>query len=139
MVEDPPATEEAQEDGVSIPGWGRSPGGGHGKPPQYSCLENPRDRGAWWAAVHGVAKSRIRLSMRTRAHIRAQENFPGNASFSFLEVTRLEAAPVLRHPVVQGWRREGGEEGVQFKLMVKVGHTKKVIFDFLFVLSFIEI
>ena len=40
-----------------IPGSGRSPGGGHG-PLQYSCLENPMDRGAWWATVHGVAKSR---------------------------------------------------------------------------------
>ena len=45
-----------------IPGLGRSPGGGNVNPPQYSCLENPMDRGAWWAAVHGVAKSRMRLS-----------------------------------------------------------------------------
>ena len=42
----------------SIPGSGRSPGGGHGNPLQYSCLENPMDRGAWWATVHGVANSR---------------------------------------------------------------------------------
>ena len=41
----------------SIPGWGRSPGGRHGSPLQGSCLENPMDRGAWWAAVHGVTKS----------------------------------------------------------------------------------
>ena len=41
----------------SIPGSGRSPGGGNGSPLQYSCLGNPMDRGAWWAAVHGVAKS----------------------------------------------------------------------------------
>ena len=40
----------------SIPGSGRPPGGGHGNPLQYSCLRNPRDRGAWQAAVHGVAK-----------------------------------------------------------------------------------
>ena len=39
----------------SIPGSGRSPGEGNGKPLQYSCLENPMDRGAWWATVHGVA------------------------------------------------------------------------------------
>ena len=39
-----------------IPGLGRSPGGGHGNPLQYSCLENPMDRGAWQAAVHGVTK-----------------------------------------------------------------------------------
>ena len=41
----------------SIPGSGRSPGEGHGNPLQYSCLENPMDRGAWWAVVHGVTKS----------------------------------------------------------------------------------
>ena len=40
-----------------IPGLERSPGGGHGNPLQYSCLESPIDRGAWWATVHGVAKS----------------------------------------------------------------------------------
>ena len=41
----------------SIPGSGRSPGGGHGNPLEYSCLENPMDRGVWWATGHGVAKS----------------------------------------------------------------------------------
>ena len=46
----------------SIPGLERSPGEGNGNPPQYSCLENPMDREAWWATVHGVAKSRTRLS-----------------------------------------------------------------------------
>ena len=40
----------------SIPGWGRSPGEGNGNPLQYSCLENPVDGGAWYTAVHGVAK-----------------------------------------------------------------------------------
>ena len=50
----------------SIPGLARSPGGGHGNPLQYSCLENPMDRGAWWATVHGVAQSQTRLS--DRAH-----------------------------------------------------------------------
>jgi len=43
----------------SIPGSGRSPGGGHGNPLQFSCLENPMDRGAWQATVHGVAKSQM--------------------------------------------------------------------------------
>ena len=46
----------------SIPELGRSPGEGKGYPPQYSCLENPIDRGAWQATVHGVAKSQTRLS-----------------------------------------------------------------------------
>ena len=45
-----------------IPGSGRSPGEGNGNPVQYSCLENPMDGGAWWAAVNGVAKSQTRLS-----------------------------------------------------------------------------
>ena len=44
-----------------IPGWGRSPGGGNGYPLQYSYLGNPTDRGAWWATVHGVAKSQTWL------------------------------------------------------------------------------
>ena len=45
-----------------IPGSGRSPGEGNGNPLQDSCLENPMDGGAWWATVHGVAKSQTRLS-----------------------------------------------------------------------------
>ena len=45
----------------SISGLGRSPGGGHGNPLQCSCLENSKDRGAWQATVHGVAKNRTRL------------------------------------------------------------------------------
>ena len=45
----------------SIPGSGRSPGEGNGNPLQYSCLENSVDRGAWWAAVYGVAQSQTRL------------------------------------------------------------------------------
>ena len=45
-----------------FPALGRSPGGGHGNPFQYSCLENPMDRGTWWATVHGVAKSWTKLS-----------------------------------------------------------------------------
>ena len=47
--------------GIPIPGSGRSPGGGHGNPRQCSCLENPMDRGAWQATVHGVTKSQTWL------------------------------------------------------------------------------
>ena len=46
------------KDAGSISGSGKSPEGGHGNPLQYSCLENPMDRGAWWATVHRVTKSR---------------------------------------------------------------------------------
>ena len=51
------ACNACQGDLGSIPGLGRSPGGGHGLPLQCSCLENPVDRGAWGAVVHGVTKS----------------------------------------------------------------------------------
>ena len=56
-------------DAGSIPGSGRSPGGGNGNLIQYSCLENSMDRGAWWATVHRVEKSRTRL--RDKAQVRA--------------------------------------------------------------------
>ena len=52
-----PASAGDAGDSGQIPGSGRSPGGGNGNPLQYSCLENPMDRGAWWAAVRRVAKS----------------------------------------------------------------------------------
>ena len=57
MVKTLPASTGDVKDGNLIPGSGRSPGGGHGHPLHYSCLENPMDRGASWAAVHGVAES----------------------------------------------------------------------------------
>ena len=60
----------------SIPGSGRSSGKGNGSPLQYSYLENPMDRGAWQATVHGVAKSRIRLSDFTSL-IHMVRCFPG--------------------------------------------------------------
>ena len=53
---------QCRRDMGSIPGLGRSPGEGPGNPLQYSCLENPTDRGAWRAAIHGVTKSQTRLS-----------------------------------------------------------------------------
>ena len=56
-------------DSGSIPGSGRSPEEGNGSPLQYSCLENPMDGGGWWATVHGVTKSRSRLSDFTFHHI----------------------------------------------------------------------
>ena len=54
VIKSPPAHAG---DAVLIPGLGRSPGEGNGNPLQYSCLENPMDRGAWWATVHGITKS----------------------------------------------------------------------------------
>ena len=59
VVMNPPANVG---DASLIPGPGRSPGGGHDNPLQYSCLENPKDRAAWWAMSMGVTKSQTRLS-----------------------------------------------------------------------------
>ena len=56
-VKNLPADAGDIRDPGSVPESGKSPGGGHGNPLQYSCLENPMDRGAWWAVVHGVTKS----------------------------------------------------------------------------------
>ena len=57
VVKNLPANAGDIRDVGSIPGSGRSPEGGHGSPLQYSCLENPMDRGAFWAIVHSVAQS----------------------------------------------------------------------------------
>ena len=59
MVKNPPANSGDKRDMGLIPGLGRSPGEGHGNPLLYSGLENPMDRGAWCATVHGVAKGPI--------------------------------------------------------------------------------
>ena len=61
VVKNPPTNARDIRDEGSIPGLGRSPGEGNGNPLQYSCLENPMDREAWWATVHGVAKSQTQL------------------------------------------------------------------------------
>ena len=61
VVKNPPANAGDIRDMGSIPGSGTSPGEGNGNPLQYSCPENPMDRGAWRATVHGVAKSQARL------------------------------------------------------------------------------
>ena len=62
LGKNPPAKVGDVGDAGLIPGSGRSPGSGHGNPLQYSCLENPMDRGVWRAAVHGVPKSCTRLN-----------------------------------------------------------------------------
>ena len=61
MVKDLPANAGDVRDTGSIPGLGKSPGGGHGNPLQFSCLGNPMDKGAWQATAHRVAKSQTQL------------------------------------------------------------------------------
>ena len=62
MVKNPPANAGDIRAAGLIPGLGRSPGEGNSNPLQYSSLENPMDRGAWQATVHGVTKSQTQLS-----------------------------------------------------------------------------
>ena len=71
-----------------IPGLRRSPGTGHGNPFQYSCLENPMDRGAWWITIHGVTKSQIRLK-RLITHTHAREQVVKLTRGTFLELIFL--------------------------------------------------
>ena len=71
-VKNLPAMQEMQEDASLIPGSGRSPGGEKCNPLQYSCLENPMDRQAWWAIAHRLSKARTQLkqlSMQAHKHI----------------------------------------------------------------------
>ena len=63
-------------DAGSIPGSGRSPGRGHSNPLQFSCLETPMDRGAWWDTVHGIIKSWIRLRHLSTSQHRAAQRLP---------------------------------------------------------------
>ena len=67
-VKNLPANAAAVKRGGLIPGLGRSPEGGHGNSLQYSCLENPMDRGAWGATVHRITKSRVQLK-RQHTHM----------------------------------------------------------------------
>ena len=71
VVKNPPANTGDIRDMGSIPGLKRSPGGGQGSPLQYSCLENPMDRGVWWATIYEVAKSWTQLKrlMHTRVRL----------------------------------------------------------------------
>ena len=75
MVKKLPANAEVR-DVDCVPGLGRCPGGGHGNPLQYSCLENLLDRRSWWAIVHRVSKSQTSLKRLSRhAHMKV-EMFP---------------------------------------------------------------
>ena len=92
MVQNPLASAGDARDVGLIPGLGRSPGEGSGTPLQYSCLEDPMDGGAWWAAVHGVSKSRTRLS-----------DFTFTFHFHALE-KEMAPTPVFLPGESHGWR-----------------------------------
>ena len=78
-------------DAYLIPGWGRSLGGGRSNPLQYSSLENPMDRGAWQAMVHGVTKCWTRLKQLSTQHVHfivcLAKDMPGTSNQWFIYVT----------------------------------------------------
>ena len=103
-VKNPPANAG---DLGSIPGWERSSGEGNGYPLQHSCLENPVDREALWATVHGVTKS------RTRPSDQAQCTPLGVRLFLFLSNSELGEGP--SHRVCSQWFKLSFTEWVQFR------------------------
>ena len=78
----------------SIPGSGKSPGGGHGNSLQYSCLENSMERGAWWATVHRVIKSWTRLKRFSTQAFKIQESSE-NARYCYYYVTCYKTSTLL--------------------------------------------
>ena len=117
MVKNPPANAGDARDAGSIPRLGMSPGGADGNPLQYSCLANPTDRGAWWAAGQGVTKGRTRLS--TCAH-----NVPNQRwkLQGFLQLpTAWPQSSILL--LSQGQpRMKVGDKGVQNRVRFSTGH-----------------
>ena len=81
----------------------RSPGEGNGNPLQYSCLENPVDWGAWWATVHGVAKSRTRLSNFTSRHLFIRRNLFHVSVATFISVHEGETMTELSDSRFDFW------------------------------------
>ena len=125
MVENP--TANAGDVGL-IPGSERSPGGRNGNTVQYSYLENPMDRGAWWATVHSVTKSWTRLKW-----LSMQSSVPGSIYSHFLKAISQTCGSLCYEPMEEGvanhfsilaWRIPWTEEpgGLQSIVSQKVGH-----------------
>ena len=110
MVKNPSANAGRRKRHGFNPWVGRSPGGEHGNPLQYSCLENPMDRGTWRATVHGVAKSGTQLkplSIHTHTHTHRVTLEPHHCFFpSFLgrQVTIYLSEMICKHNLFQKQR-----------------------------------
>ena len=116
VVRNPPTNAGYIIDMGSVPALGRSPGGGNGNPLQYSCLENPMDRGAWWATVHGVAKSWTRLKqLSTHAlftQIKHKKNKYKNKEgiFSFTVQSLGNDSSTIRQLAYRSWHQVNRQE-----------------------------
>ena len=93
MVKNLPDNAGGIRDVGSIQGLERSPGGGHGSPLQYSCLENPMDRGAWWAMVCRVTKGWKHLNMHAYTH--TQDTMAGMNSVLKEDSTEIKTNGLL--------------------------------------------
>ena len=90
VVKNLPSNAEDIRDVGSIPGSGTSPGGEHGNPLQYSCIENPMDRGAWRAMVQRVAKSQTQLKqLKTHAHTHTYTYTHTRVSYTHMYCTHI--------------------------------------------------
>ena len=101
-----PANSGDVKDKGSIPEQGRSPGEGNGKPLQYSCIENPMDRGAYWAIVHRVTKSRTRLKQlhmhactHTHTHTHTKRTVCPEEQKGFSVISYSSSGPYHLQPV----------------------------------------
>ena len=112
MVNNPPANARDIRDVGSVSGLGGSPGEGHRNPPQYSCLENPTDKEAWWATVHWVAKrqtQRKRLSVhRSLSYTTITTSSVSISNSCILHVFKLQRNTIiwylsLCNLITQGW------------------------------------
>ena len=118
MVKNPPANAEYARDVGSTPELGRPPGVGNGNPPQFSCLENPMDRGAWQAIVHGVAKSWTPLSAHTEQPIAicaASSPIPVGGHTSCFHVTAIVNSAAVNTGVC-----------VSFQIMIFSGYMPRI-------------
>ena len=98
MAENPSAQEGDIRDGSSVPGLGRSPGGGHGNPLQYSCLENPMNRGAWWLQSMGLQMSDTTEQLR-HSRVDTAAKTPAPPPWDKLRPHRVSISPSVQ------WRK----------------------------------
>ena len=120
-----------------IPGSGSSPGGGHNNPLQHSCRDNPMNRGAWWAIVHGVAKSQTQLSARAHTHTHthtytlcSKREF-GSWLGALVDtghkprlVGRVHGEPSQTLTVSEEQTKEGNALGLHFSLLNQDNHVR---------------
>ena len=106
MVKNLPASAADIREAGSIPGLGRSLGGRHGNPLQYSCLKNPMDRGAWRDTIHGVEESQTHTCTHTHTHTHTHMLMPGNNHNWAEETWRINVRLSTNHYLKQKYKHD---------------------------------